>query len=352
MRTRLRKITLNAIISIEVEVNLEELMQLNHFLWLSRVLISCVELDVFSAIGEKGADLKGVAEKTNSSLRGMGGLLNVLIPLGLLTRDDGGKYHLTENGKRFMLPGSPEYMVPRIKHMRRLWESWSGLTDSIRAGESYWKTHAPSGGVSNLVDLAEGLFPRNFAVSSEAAEKLGAGDSWKGLQILDVGAGSGAWSLAFLKRDPTARAVALDFGPVLEMAKSKAKQLGVEGRFEVLAGNLRETEFGENRFDLVILGHICHSEGPELSGKLIAKSARSMKRGGKLLIADMIPDEDRRGPLHPLLFALNMLINSEQGGTFTFGEYRKWCEDAGLVNAHLLPLSIKDHSPLVIAEKM
>lgn len=335
-----------------VEVQPEELMRLNQYLWLSGVLISSVELDVFSAIGEWGADLKKVAEITNSSLRGMEGLLDALIPIGLLTRDDSGKYQLTDYSKAHMLPGSAEYMGARIKHVKRLWESWSGLTDSIRTGNPYWKTHAPTGGIGNLVDLAEGLFPRNFAVSSEAAEKLGAGDIWKRLQILDVGAGSGAWSLAFLKRDPAAKALALDFGPVLEMAKRKAKQLGVEDRFEVLAGNIRETEFGENRFDLVILGHICHSEGPELSGKLIARSARSMKRGGKLLIADMIPDDDRRGPLFPLLFAMNMLVNSEVGGTFTLSEYRKWCEDAGLSNVRLLPVSMDDHSPLIIADKL
>jgi hypothetical protein len=110
-------------------------------------------------------------------------------------------------------------------------------------------------------------------------------------------------------------------------------------------------DFGDGKHDLVILGHICHSEGPEHSAELIAKSAKALASGGKLLIADMIPDDDRRGPIHPLLFAINMLVNSTEGGTFTFSEYRAWCENAGLKNVRKLPVEAFDHSPLIIAEK-
>jgi hypothetical protein len=101
----------------------------------------------------------------------------------------------------------------------------------------------------------------------------------------------------------------------------------------------------------VILGNICHSEGAQHSRELIAKSTRSLKHGGKLLIADMIPEDDRRGPLHPLLFALNMLVNTEEGDTFTFSDYSRWCKEGGLKDVRLLPMTAPDYSPLVVAEK-
>lgn len=333
------------------EFNLEELSELNKYIWLTRVLISCVDLNLFPILGENGARVEELTQKTHTSERGLKALLDVLIPLGLLTCDDKGVFTPTENGKAMMFPDSPVSMVPRIKHLERLWRAWGDLTETIKKGTPYWLRHSEKRDISDLVNLAEGLFANNHKLALEMAELMGIGSKWAGLTILDVGAGSGAWSIACLEKDKTSNAVAVDFGPVLEMAKRKAKEAGVEERFQFKPGNIREIDFGESVYDLIILGNICHSEGVKHSKSLIKKCARALKPSGKLVIADMIPDDDRRGPLFPLLFALNMLVNTEEGGTYTFAEYKLWCEEAGLEKASLLPLPIQHHSPLIIAEK-
>lgn len=331
--------------------NLEELSELNRYLWLARVLISCIELDVFPLLGEKGATAEELAQKTQSSERGMKALLDVLIPMGLLERDEKGIYTPTTTAKAIMFSNAPLSIVPRIKHLERLWRAWGDLTGAIKTGKPHWMRHTEKRDISDLVNLAEGLFANNHKLAREMAELLGIGDKWAGLTILDVGAGSGAWSIACLERDKTAKAVAVDFAPVLEMAKRKAQQASVAERFQLMAGNIREVDFGEASYDLIILGNICHSEGEEHSKKLIEKCAKALKPSGKLLIVDMIPDDDRRGPLFPLLFALNMLVNTEDGGTYTFEEYKQWCESAGLRPVRLLPLRATHHSPLIVAEK-
>ena len=108
-------------------------------------------------------------------------------------------------------------------------------------------------------------------------------------------------------------------------------------------------DFGEAKFDLGILGHICHSEGATRTQELFARVHRALKPGGVILIAEMVPDDERQTASFPLLFAVNMLVNTEEGDTFTFAEYRQWLEAAGF--HHVRALQAPAPSPLIVAEK-
>lgn len=113
--------------------------------------------------------------------------------------------------------------------------------------------------------------------------------------------------------------------------------------------NLSEVDFGQNRYDLVILGHICHTEGAERTHKLFSRAHRSLKSGGKLLIADMIPDDERCKAVFPLLFAVNMLVHSAEGNTFTMAEYRQWLKEAGFTD--VTTIDAPGPSPLIVASR-
>lgn len=328
-----------------------DILNLGQDVWLARTVMTAAELGVFELIGDNGATVEDLLAEGEFSRRGLKPLLDALVPIGLLEKDDEGVYRLTGLSREHLLPGKPEYIGHRLIHMSHAFKAWAELPECVITGKPYWARHTPSRSADYLVVLAEMLFAPNFDISRKAAAKLGVGESLKNLRILDVAAGSGAWSLGFLARDSSSRAVAVDFGPVLEMARRKAAETGAGERFETLEGNIREVDFGAEEYDLAILGHICHSEGAANSQKLIQKAARALVPGGVVVIADMIPDEDRRGPLHPLLFALNMLVNTEEGGTFTFSEYRAWCEGAGLENVRTLGVEDERHSPLIIADK-
>jgi len=329
----------------------KELLNLGQDIWLTRTVIVAVELGVFELIGDNGATVEDLLARGDFSRRGLKPLLNAMVPAGLVEKDDGGTYRLTGLSREYLLPGTPKHIGHRLTHMSHTFRAWAELPESVRTGKPYWSRHPEARDSGYLVVLAEMLFDRNFGVSRKAAAALGVGKSRKSLRILDVAAGSGPWSLGFLAEDPSSKAVAVDFGPVLEMAKRKAAERGAGDRFEVLEGDIREVDFGAGEYGAAILGHICHSEGAEHSEKLIRKTARALAPGGVMIIADMIPDDDRRGPLHPLLFALNMLVNTEEGDTFTFSEYRAWCEGAGLENVRALDVEVEGHSPLIAADK-
>ena len=97
------------------------------------------------------------------------------------------------------------------------------------------------------------------------------------------------------------------------------------------------------------LGHLLHSEGPDRVRALLRRSFGALAPGGVIAIQEFMPDDDRQGPPHPLIFAVNMLVNTEAGGTYTFAEIRAWLEEAGFVNARLLP--VPAISPVVLANR-
>jgi hypothetical protein len=121
----------------------------------------------------------------------------------------------------------------------------------------------------------------------------------------------------------------------------------VAERYEYVAGDLREVDLGEELYDLVILGHIVHVEGRERTPPLLARCARALRKGGRLLIAEVIPNDDRKGPAFPMLFSLNMLLGD--GDVFTLAEYRAWLKAAGL--RKIRTLKVPAASPLVVASK-
>ena len=108
-------------------------------------------------------------------------------------------------------------------------------------------------------------------------------------------------------------------------------------------------DLGEALFDIVILGHVCHGEGSERTQELIRRAHRALRSGGQILIAELMPDDDRRGPLFPLLFALQMLVLTDEGNAFTLSEYRGWLLEAGFTSVRTLAAPAP--SPLILATR-
>ena len=141
----------------------------------------------------------------------------------------------------------------------------------------------------------------------------------------------------------------VDFPEMTPITRGFAEKLGVAGRYEYHEGDMRQVDFGQDFYDLVILGHIIHSEGEKHGKELIRKSYAALRPGGKLLIAEFVPNDARTGPSMPLLFGLNMLLQTEEGNVFTLREYRAWLKAAGFRKVTTVPVPAP--SPLILATK-
>jgi ubiquinone/menaquinone biosynthesis C-methylase UbiE len=197
--------------------------------------------------------------------------------------------------------------------------------------------------------LVRAIFPMTYNAARGLVRKFPSAALKKIERVLDVAAGSAAWSLPFAQAIPNARITAVDYPEVTAMARQYAEQFGVGDRYEYLEGDVRQMDLGEKQYDVVILGHIIHSEGEKWGKALIRKSYRALKRGGTLVIAEMIPNDSRTGSIFALLFGLNMILHTEEGDVFTMAQYRQWLRQAGFGTVKVVEVDAP--SPLILASR-
>lgn len=323
------------------------LMQMHFSFAASRVLTAAVQLDVFSPIAAGCSDVAAVAQACNATERGVRMLLDALVATGLLTVGDDG-YRLAPLASRYLVRGNPDY-VGALFETDALWQSWSGLTDAIRSGRPTVAVEQQQKAEEFFPILVRTLHIINREPARRAAQALNVAAHTGRLDVVDIGCGSAVWSIAVAEQAPRAHVVAQDFPALMPVVREYADRHGVADRFDYLPGNLHSVDFGEGRYDLALLGNIVHSEGAESSRTLLKRLARALKPGGRVAIVDMVPADDRSGPVYPLLFALNMLVHTEAGGTYTLAEYRQWLQEAGFSAVRTEDIGL--HSPLIVADK-
>ena len=242
---------------------------------------------------------------------------------------------------------SPSYLGGVVPHSRQLQVNWARLTGVVRTGRAPHAVESDGGHGEFFAQFVGALYSLH---NPAAARQLWPDGASPGRRVLDVGGGSAVWSLAFVRRDPQAQVTVSDWPSVIERVTKKCvARERADDRYEYLAGNFRRCDFGEPKFDVGILGHICHSEDAVRTRQLFARVHRALKPGGQILVAELIPDNERQTTLLSLLFAVNMLVNTEEGDTFTFAEYRQWLEAAAF--HHVRMLDARALSPLIVAGK-
>jgi ubiquinone/menaquinone biosynthesis C-methylase UbiE len=290
----------------------------------SRILLSGVELGVFAALRAGPRSSAELAVTLEADPRGTDRLLNALVALGLLTKQ-AGRFANTPAAARHLDPGSPDYLGG-LGHTAHLWHTWSTLTEAVRAGRSVV--------VRRLEGRAEEWFEAFIAaMHARAVGPAGGVAAAMGLKgvtrVLDVGGGSGAFSIAFARAEPGLRATVFDLPNVVPLTRGYIAEAGLSDRIETIAGDYHEDPFPDG-LDLVFLSAIIHSNSLEENRALIAKCAGVLAPGGRVVVMDHIMSEDRTAPPRGALFALNMLVGTAGGDTYTESEIREWLAAAGL----------------------
>ncbi len=316
--------------------------------WRTQALAAAVQLGVFQHIAEGRRTAKEITAAAGASPRGMTTLLDALTAIGYL-RKSGGRYGLAPVSAAFLVPGGKAYLGAFAQALSHTWDAWKHLSEAVRSGQPAETVNVAAKGKEFFPKLVGSIFPGNYAASTVAVSRFPEKERRKIHRILDVAAGSGAWSLAFAKAIPEARVTTLDFPEITPITRGYAEKLGVAARYEYLEGDLRELDFGRDSYDLVILGHIIHSEGEARGMELLKKSYAALRPGGKLLIAEFVPNDARTGPAMPLLFGLNMLLQTENGGVFTLREYRAWLKAIGFRSTSTIP--VPPPSTVILATK-
>jgi ubiquinone/menaquinone biosynthesis C-methylase UbiE len=320
-------------------------------LWAARnamVITTGVDLEVFTHISKGKNNLQQLAESTGTDRRALRMLLDSLVAIGYLNKT-GEQYGLEPISATFLIKDKEPYIGAFAEETKLVWQTWQNLTQVVKSGKPMLSIDQDKHGREFFPKLVKGIFPMSFQAAKAVTQSLNDQQKSSIHNILDVAAGSGAWSLAFAQAIPESKVTAVDYEEVIPITRQFADRFRVADRYNYLEGNLREVDFGKNKYDLVILGHIIHSEGEEFGQKLIQKSSTALKDGGMLLIAEMVPNDERTAPVFPLVFALNMLINTEHGDVFTMKEYNSWLKDAGFKK--VWTVEVPGPSPVILATK-
>lgn len=289
----------------------------------SRILLTAVELDIFTAVGS-GATAEQVSKKLGTNSRATATLMNALVALGALTKKEG-TFHNTPDTARYLVAGSPDYARSALMHTVHLFNSWATLTDCVRAGTAV----IPPGVDKQDQKWTESFIAAMHRGAEATAVQVVHAVGVRGVRrLLDIGGGSGAYSIAFAKASPGLRAEVLDLASVVPIAQKHIDEAGLADRVTTRIGDLTVDEFGQG-YDLILLSAICHMLDPEQNLDLFRRCHRALAPGGRIVIRDFILEPDKTAPKWVALFAVNMLVGTKGGSTYTEAEYRSWLTGAG-----------------------
>ena len=316
----------------------------------TEALKAAIELAVFTAIGEGNSAVSEIAKRCQTSERGMRILCDYLCIIGFLAKD-GGRYSLTQDSAMFLDKRSPAYLGGAIEFLLSpiLTDGFKNLAAAVRKGGTVISEEgvvAPEHPI--WVKFARAMAPM-MAMPSQAMATLVDEKADRNLKILDIAAGHGLFGIAFAKNNPRAEIVALDWAPVLEVAKENARNAGVSERYRTIEGSAFDVEFGSG-YDLVLLTNILHAFDTATCETLLRKVHMALVDDGRAVTLEFVPNEDRISPPEAAEFSMMMLGGTPSGDAYTFSELERMFINAGFARSeiHPLPPSIEQ---VVISQK-
>lgn len=286
----------------------------------ARALLTALELDVFTAVAE-GAPAEKVAQRIGAANRATEMLLNALVSLKLLEKRDGAFFNSAASA-RFFAEGSPDNARPGLLHTANLWKRWSTLTDAVREGTAV----APRVRDADWAMTFIAAMDRNARERAGSVVKTVASPAIR--RVLDLGGGSGAYSIALARAVPGLHAEILDTADVVPLTQQYIRQAGLADRISTRVGDMLSDSLGEG-YDLVLVSAICHMFSPDDNRALLERVFNALAPNGQIVVQDFILEPDKTAPRAAALFALNMLVGTTAGSTYSEGEYANWLHDAG-----------------------
>jgi SAM-dependent methyltransferase len=302
-----------------------ELMEMVNAFRISRIILSAYEIDIFTFIKDRKLTSIEIAEAFKMNRRSTDRFMNALVSSGLLNKSDE-QFSNTAFSSKYLVKGEPAFLAG-LSHQVHLWRTWSTLTDAVKAGTTV-AVEEPIGerGEEWLASFIAAMHSRGVPQSVEVADLL---DFSKTRSILDVGGGSGAFVFEFIRRCRDAQAVIFDLPAVVPITQNYIRQAAMENSIKTLPGDYLLDAFGSG-YDMIFVSAVIHINSPEENKLLINKCSEALNPQGQLIILDHFMNDDRTEPVAGAIFALNMLVGTQHGDTYTENEVRSWMHDAGL----------------------
>jgi hypothetical protein len=291
----------------------------------SRIILSAYELDIFSHIGTNGITSEVIANSIKTNPRATDRLLNALCVIGLLKKSKS-QFYNPEFSEKYLSRKSP-YYLRGFHHTINMWNTWTTLTEVVRTGKTQ-RGLLTSSKSDNWVEAFIGaMHERASLQAKDLIDKLPLENIH---HMLDIGGGSGVYAMEFVKKHPANTATVFDLPDIIPITKNYVEKENLTKYFGFLEGDYNSDSLGKG-YDFTFLSAIVHINSPDENRLLIKKCFNALNPGGLIAIQDQLMREDRTEPYAGALFAINMLVATEHGDTYTEDEIRNWMLDAGFL---------------------
>lgn len=320
----------------------ETILRLSGDYWKTCALHTGVKLDVFTIIGNGCLAAAEIAGRIKGDLRGVTMLLNALTAMGLLCHKDE-RYANTPAAESFLSRNSDNYLGFMILHHHYLMESWSQLDRAVKTGNPL-RARSSQSDAARRESFLMGMFNIGVKVAPTVAA---AADLSQRRRLLDLGGGPGTYAIHFCKANPQLRAAVYDLPETRPFAEKTIAKFGLADRIAFTEGDYLHDNI-PGSYDVALLSHILHAEGPQDCRKLIRKAVSVLQPGGMIIIHEFILDNTMDSPLHPALFALNMLLGTPAGQAYSEQQLMDMLTEANVENIRRIPVKTPNDSGIII----
>lgn len=300
-------------------------------------LKAAVELDLFTAIGE-GGNAAEIATRAGASERGVRLLSDFLTVIGFLTKT-GDRYALTPDSAFFLVKTSPAYLGGTLQFLASplFTKTFDHLASTVRRGTVASDSNMVADDHPIWADFARAMVPMMMPNAQAIADVLQIAAAPRP-RVLDIAAGHGMFGIVLAQRNPAAEVVAVDWAHVLTVASANAKAMGVGGRHRALVGDAFKVDYGSG-FDVALVTNFLHHFDRATCVTLLRKVAAALGPGGRVVVLEFVPNEDRVTPHAAAGFVVNMLAGTAHGDVYTFNDLQGMLKEAGFsgATAHAMP---------------
>ena len=296
----------------------------------SRILLTGAEVDLFTLLSPGPLSAEEAADRTGADLRALTIVLDALAAMDFLVKREG-RYACPPAVSALLSKDSPDSVLPMIHHMVHVWQRWSKLTEVV-AGKKEPEKSSATPEASEILAFIGAMHAIAAKLAPGIVAAVGGG---RARNLLDVGGASGTYTLAFLQAFPEMRATLFDRPEVVEMARKRLGEAGFMNRATLVGGDFYRDEFPPGH-DLAFVSAIIHQNSPQQNLDLYRKIFRALAPGGRIVIRDHIMESDRTQPRDGAIFAVNMLVATAGGNTYTYEEIHSGLVRAGFIRVRLI----------------
>ncbi len=306
----------------------QDVLQMARGFFASRIILTAAELKLFDKLP---ADIQSLAQSNHWNTEALTMFMDVLTAIEILDKKDG-IYRLRTPLEKALSNDPEASVVPMIAHLNTLWGKWSKLSDIVRNGRikdlpiSISKDKdamKPFIGAMHAIGkgMAKTLVPKLLPVNAK--------------KLLDIGGASGTYTIEFLNQIPDLSATLFDLPEVIPLAEERISRHGLLHRVKLVSGNFYEDAFPKGH-DLIWLSAIIHQNSQKQNQELYQRCFDALESGGRIWIRDHVMNDDRTHPPAGAIFAINMLVGTSGGSTYTLAEIAHDLELAGFISPKII----------------